>query len=49
MKVFEAFGGMDFMITFSLLFVSAIIIVWCLASSFIGPFEHLSCPLFALF
>jgi hypothetical protein len=47
--IIETLDGMDFMIIFSLLFVSAIVIVWCLTSAVAGPFEHLSCPLLSIF
>ena len=41
-------GGKSFMIAFSVLLVSATIIVWCLTSSLSDPLRHLSCPLFSL-
>lgn len=49
MALIETLGGLDFMITFSLLFAGAIVIVWCMLSAVTGPFEHLSCPLFSVF
>ena len=46
---FEALGGLDYLIMFSFLFVSATVIAWCLTSALSGPLEHISCPLLSIF
>ena len=49
MERIESLGGKDFIILFSFLFVSATVIVWCLASAFMGPLDHMTCPLLSIF
>jgi hypothetical protein len=44
-ELIETLGGADYLIPFSMLFVGASVIAWCLSSAFMGPFDHLSCPL----
>lgn len=45
----ENLGGKDFTILFSLLFVSATVIVWCLALAVMSPIDHMTCPLLSMF
>jgi len=48
MELIESLGGKDFTVIFSFLFVSATVIVWCLAFAFIGPLDHMTCPLLSI-
>ena len=48
MERIESLGGKDFIILFSFLFVSATVIVWCLALAFMGPLDHMTCPLLSI-
>jgi len=49
MELIESLGGKDFTFLFYFLFVSATVVVWCLALAFIGPLDHMTCPLFSIF
>ena len=48
-ELIKTLGGTDYLIPFSMLIVGASVIAWCLASAFMGPLDHLSCPLLSRF
>jgi len=48
-KILSNLFGKDYLLSFLLLSMSSLVVIWCLAFSILTPFEHLSCPLFSIF